>query len=548
MSDLKSIYGIGKGSAQIVDLRPVEDFSEANRLAAEKKAAEKIAKRATKAAALDSMVNKLENEGWDRHNTFLQEKLNGIQQYVMDEIGEGGETVFADDPKKQAELKSRVNDFVSWNQWSSNLSSEANKQLARAQKNRKEIDLESLGQFNNWLNQSPEYQRANPMPRIKDRNRSLNEIMKDDYSRALGNMETQVVYEGSPDPETGEIKKSDITSTNQEEFDNFVRNISSDPNNPANIEAGEMAARFLDGEGIVGRTIINEEGEEVSNPEYLKQYNDLKEKYVRDAASAYLNPEKRKFTKRFRPTEDPSKQLDITEITENERGYTTERVPEKIRKNAQVSKVGTIGNKKYYQLANPVFIDKVSGKKYKSKQAVIDAGVPDDDIDELPIGTWIDNDYNVPKNVKDIQETTEKKTYPVLREVTVQNSPTKKVRASVVYRPDGSRETVGEGTVLEGKLVGYHKKNVVETQDRLIHEGEEGYSPDVKGHKQIEMATIKTKDGIVEVEATDQVKNTYKKEFKKISEGEPKNLTEAEYNALKSGDTFYHDGVKYTKK
>lgn len=544
MADLTQLYGIGKGSAQVVDLRPVLTASEQARMDAERKAAEKMARKATKAAALNSMVGKLKNEGWTNHNTYLQQKLDGLNDFVLKEIGENGETVFAENQEKQSELKSQINDFVSWNQWSKNLTSEAEKQLERAQKSRKDIDVQSLGEFNKWLNESPEYQRTHPMPRIKDRNRSRNEIVKEEYSSALGKMAKRVVSTGKPD-ETGRISKSDITITDPEEFNSFIESISKDPNNQLNITAGEDAIRIIDGEGIIGRTIINEKGEEVNNPEFFKKYNTLKDQLIREAAEIYLPKEEKMFTATYKSGSGDDKEPTITEITDDEKGYVSDKNIEAFSKNTKFSASAQdeAGNT-FFKTKVPMY--SFQGKIY-SKDELPEGYSPDQsDVKELKAGLWIDKDGNLGSE-KDLKPTRDRTKYPVIREVTVQNSPVKKLRVNEVILPNGKKEVIAEGDVVEGKLIGYHKKNVNDVDDKIIHEGEKGY--DERKVKTIEVATIQKKDGsTVETVVTDQVKNTFPKEFEKISENEPKDVTEEEYNALKPGDTYYYQGEKYTKK
>lgn len=496
MGDLKDIYGIGKGEAQVVDLRPIQSMVQFNREDAARRSAAKQAKRATKAAALNSMTDKLKVEGWDRHNSFLQEKLDGVNEYVMNEIVGGGETVFADNPKKQAELKSRINDFVSANQWSKNLTIQGDIQLARAGKI-EDMDMDSLAEFNKWLDLSPEQQRTMPMPLIKDNFRSVNKILKDDYSKVLEGMADRTVRQGKPDPSTGRISKFDITTTKEVDFSEWKQDIIKDPRNLVNIAAGREADSILDGAGVVGKTMIDENGQEVRNPKYLEEYNRLKEEIIDEQARLYLAPEKDIQTASFAPEHTlEDKDFRVTEVSEGERGFVTEQVPSGIQKFSQVDKVGEIEGKKYYRLGNPIFIDKVTGDKFTSTKEASESNISEGDLRTIQAGTWVDVDFNEPKNVKDINEITAKKTEEVNREFTVQGSPIKNTRPTKIIKRDGTEEALAEGETIKGRMISYHEKK----------DGKE-------------VVTIETKDGKkVMMEATPEIKKIYSKSFEQIGE------------------------------
>jgi len=507
---LEDQYGIGKGEAQVFDLQPLVktlgDRAEADR----KRHAKKVAERATKAATLNALDDKLKVEGHHTHSQFLQENLDELRNWATEKYATGGEDVFVKDPKAKAEWEGKINNFVGLNQASKNIKTSLQAQIDRSMSNEYEMERADVEAFNEYMSLPLDEQMKRPLPTLGDRELTAADI----FTKEKLNTRTTskvVGYAGKPDPKTGRIMTTSGKVSSDQLLDDQTNLALNDPESPYARAAYKEAAEAVLGEGFTPQFIKDENGEKVDNPEFLQEVKEKTYAQTRELFKASQGELGLKTTSSYAPERaSEDKQLKITEISEDERGYVGEKGHTGFKKNKKYSNSATDSSgKTYFKLKVPLFT--FEGKTY-TKEDLPDTAY---DVDEIKVGSWIEPETNEVKDEKELTISKETTKHPVTRENTIQNSVVGKVRLNEKYLPDGTVKSVPEGEVVTGQLVGYHEKNVNISKGKLVHEDEKGYNPKAKTN--IKVATIETKDGdVVETKVTDQIRDTYKEEFKDL--------------------------------
>ena len=543
MAEISDFFGIGKGAAQIVDQRPMQNFLAEDRAYNRKVNADKVAKKASKAAAIDSLDDKLKNESWSRHFDYNQKKLDDIHNYAIDSYSKYGENVFVDDNDKKAEWEGMINDFVKSNQQSKLLTTEANKNLARAQKIN-ELEPESAGEFNRWLDLSPEQQLSTPMPLLKDREYSLGEVVDKNLKTELSALGKPKKSFSTKADKEGKFSQITITGGTDQEIKDLASKVVKNKNSVVGQKAIRDAAEEINRE-LVPETII-ENGKEVDNPEFLDAISSHAEQLVFEEIRGKVPQQSKEQRARFVPGAGKEKvELNVSEVTTGEKGWQTEGLPTKTieKTNVDVSNVATDPTgKKYYKLQQPIVV--IDGKATKDMSRAEEGTVYD-------IGVWIDNDFNEKGDTKNLTAVKEFKDRPVKQQFNIESPEKATIKSKYYIDDDGTKVKITDATVLEGAtILDYKETEVNESEDKVTFSDEKGFKD--KNKTSIETVLVKAKGGTFNIPVTDALRQQYPETFNMIKDkkdaGVVTDPTSEQYNNLKSGDKYIYQGKEYTKE
>jgi hypothetical protein len=278
---LQDLYGIGKGEAQLIDLGGVKDAIAQEQDFNRKQNAKAMADKATKAAALNALDDKLKNEAWTNHNDYVQKNLDEVRNWANQQYAKNGEMVFAENPALAREWQNKINDFKSLNEWSAGLKTFANKQLERSKGNELTIDPNSLSEFNEWLSMSPEQQRVTPMPIIKDRMESSAEVAK----KTINGAGLAKVVGGSSQPdEKGRYITSSGTKLDEDKVKTTIDDVYQNTEHPLNISSRNEVLSEMP--NTIAQYVSDENGEQVINPRWQEEYSKRLEERISENVRA----------------------------------------------------------------------------------------------------------------------------------------------------------------------------------------------------------------------------------------------------------------------
>lgn len=524
---LQDLYGIGKGEAQVFSQKPMLDLLAEERAVNRDRYAKQQAKKASKAAALNALDDKLKVEGHHSHQKFIQDNLDELHNYATEMYGKHGETVFADNSEAKAEWKSKINDFKKYNSASKNIKTALQAQIDRSMSTDFEMDDASVKSFNDYMNLPLDEQIRTGLPTINERDLTVEELFEEGpISDLMKNTVKEFGYDTKP-TDGGEYKRIAGVSIDKDKYNAAKTLALKNPKSPTNRAIYKEQQEIMDGHALIPRTIRDEQGNEVENPEYLDVLNQRVEQRIDNLMETHVPREKYTTTRKTVPGAAKKVTPTITEVTESERGYTRSGAPKAFKGNVFFSKgaTDTESGKKYFKTKNPIYV--YNGQGYTRENLPVEAGEANVDVKPIQIGSWVDESFNVKPDESNLREAEEAETFPVKREVTIQDSPKKDIRVTELINPDGTVEKIAEGRIIEkGQLVAYHKKEVTDVDGKIVHKGEKGFDEGKK--RTIQVATIKTKDAIYETEVTPEIREQFKESFTQIGEDEPEEEVKAE--------------------
>ena len=283
----KDLYGIGKGSAQVVDLRPlnatIERRNEANIARNEAKAK----KRATNLAAIDSQLGKIKNTAWERDQEYISGLMTKTLDWQAEQYGKYGEGALYDNPELNREWNKQLKFIENQNAASHSQISMGNKNLEYSRKNLDDIDPESGVEFNAWLDLPSEERLRTPQPIIKDREMSLLEVMDEEgVQSAIEGTYIETGGTGLKDPETGRYTNYSGERTDEDAYNAYIDKYSTNSSEGRIFKyANRDAMKMIDTE--LYPTHIEENGEKVPNPEYQQELNKVRRQLIDDTASTW---------------------------------------------------------------------------------------------------------------------------------------------------------------------------------------------------------------------------------------------------------------------
>jgi uncharacterized lipoprotein NlpE involved in copper resistance len=520
MADLSSLYGVGK-SAHVVDLRPTQQLLLQEREFNRKRNAEKQAKRAQAQASINSQFEKLKVVGHERDRTYLHDLHNSIQNKMAKNMADHGEMAYVDNPELKRELDEDISFFVRQNETSKSQIANLNKQLERASKNPDDLDPDSLAEFQQWLD-LPSHQRLlSPTPFIKDREKTLSEVVEEDLQHEIAKLTKPVEYTGKPDEE-GRIVSYKGKQTNKEAYDNLLDKLNKSVNSSVFKKANQEAVASIN-EDVNPPMILDKDGNEVENPEYMDILNQTRRQLIKEEIDLLKEQDYMTSRATYRAGQAKDKDdVQVTEVTGDEAERVTQEVPETLKR---ANYLGEIAK-------NPVTGDLALQLKVPTWRKE-DGTLSTEKVfgaEEVPAGTWINKDQQIIDDVSAYKPFRKKKTTKVEREAGVEGSPKKNITSGNVV-VDGKVQKITEDNYYEdAEIITYHKGNVYTSpKGEFIREGEKGYKAGKA--EPTETVIIRTKKGNTsEVVVNDKIKKDYQKVFNKL------------------GSEYTIDGKGYSKK
>jgi hypothetical protein len=259
-------------SMVLLDTMPLVDIYNQDRQYNRKRNAEKAAKRATSAAAINDQFYKLKNAAWSRDQEYIGGLINETEEWMIGQYSKGGEESLAKNPELKREFQQRIGNIKRQSDASHAQIKMGDQMLTKASKdNLDNLDPESKLAFDSWLELPSSERLTTPMPLIKDRQMELSEIIERDFKTEIKNLVVPVGYSGRPDEE-GRYVNVDGQTINQEGLDEMVSKVNSN----SNAHAFKIADREVKQEINADLTPLTVEvnGEVVENPEIIKLRED----------------------------------------------------------------------------------------------------------------------------------------------------------------------------------------------------------------------------------------------------------------------------------
>lgn len=487
----KDLYGIGKGSAQVVDMRPIHAMQQDKREATRKRNEAREKKRVGMATAINDSMNKLKNTAWNQDQKYIGGLMQETRKWLSDTYATHGEMAIVDDPAKKREFDERIAFIKQQNDASHANITMGNKMLERSSKNVNDIDEVSGDAFNSWLDLPPEERLATPMPIIKDREMTLDEVVERDVKSEIAGLQTPIGYTGTRDKETGRTVTVKGKGTDEAEYNDMIDQYNTSTNS-STFKYADRQARKLVNEDRYPPT-ITVDGEETENPEYQKQLNSQRRELIKESFDKQRLKDYQTSSASYgKATEDE----DVDIIEDEAAVTTTEDVGS--TKNYISNTYKDESGKKFFKLKSEMY--EVGGKLYPKDKLPKSVDLDDPKtFYRVEIGSIIDEDQNIRPNEKGLTELKKKTTTPVIRKGSVSKpGKAKTFRVNKEYR-DGQVSST-EDKSITGQMVGYEKVKLKSGKTEYIFQ-------------------VKDKKGNIEdVPATDAVKETFSKEWKKIQE------------------------------
>ena len=282
----KDLYGIGKGSAQVVDLRPVnamvQNRAEENR----QRNAAKEKRRSTNAAAINSQMDKLKNTAWSRDQQYVSDLTSDTRSWMVDTYSKHGEMALVDNPQLKREFDEKVSFIKRQNDASHANITMGNKMLEQRSHNLDDIDYESAKEFDKWLDLPPAERLSTPMPIIKDRELTLRELfIEEGMDKEILSSYIPTERTGSKNPETGEYYKYEGKTTNEDKYNTTINGLNTNTKGKIFGKANRLAIGEIESDALP--PFIEVDGEEVPNPEYQDKLNVTRKRIIEEIAERF---------------------------------------------------------------------------------------------------------------------------------------------------------------------------------------------------------------------------------------------------------------------
>jgi hypothetical protein len=321
---LKDLYGIGKGTAQVFDMSDLSKFLAETRKENRDKAEKDLAKRATKAATLNALDDKLQIEGHSKHGVFLQERLDDVRNFATEMYGKYGEEVFVDNPDARAEWENKINDFKKYNQYSKNIKADLKAQIDRSKTTGNEMNAEDVKAFNEYLDLPLDEQMKRGLPYINERELSaVEEFDESSFSGLIDGVAKEYGYDTAPD-ESGDYKRISGVMIDKGKYEDLVNTILTNKNSPYYIAASREAIQEVRGANLIQEEIRDPQtGDMIPNPQFMDVVNQHIEANTRDLMDNYSPKTKvitsRQYDKRSDKTQE--EETTFTPMGEEEGGF-----------------------------------------------------------------------------------------------------------------------------------------------------------------------------------------------------------------------------------
>lgn len=451
----------------------------------------KAARSATGAAKINESFDKLNKKVWERDNQYMSELISDTENFMIESYSKYGENSLYDNPELKAEFQSRLSNMKNFGEMSRSQQAMGNKQLEERAKNPEELNYESAAEIDRWMDLPSEQRVLTPIPMMSKRHTTLSEAVNKYGKQHLDGLLTDFKSEGAIDEETGEYSTYEGKRFNVKKLNELVESYNTNPTSVIFRTADREAREDFDYEQT-SPIMIDAQGNKIPNPAFQEQISKaraerIKEEVLLQAGQAYT-----KSGRKFTPGSAAKEKVEITEVSPDKAGFTTEEIPEQFSKNVRFS--GTAKDetgKLYYKLKTPSF--QFEGKLYANAKE-LPKGITTEDATEVPIGSYIDKSGNIKPDDSDLTETKDLKTIKATREINVTSTGKPKViNIKEYYNPKGELIEVKEGTALEGVMIGH-----LETKDGDI-------------------TKIRNKKGeVVLVPTDDSIRKTFKTEYSKI--------------------------------
>ena len=287
----KDLYGIGKGSAQVVDLRPINAMVQNRQEETIRRNEAKAKKRSANAVAINSQRDKLKSNAWSEDQEYVQGLILDTKNWMSDTYAKHGEMSLVDNPQLKKEWDDRVSFITQQNDISHANLEMGNKMLDKRAKNLDDIDYNSAIGWDKWLSLPPAERLKTPMPIIKDREMSLLEVMKEEgVQSAIEGTYIETGGTGIKDPKTGRYTHYSGNKTDMDDYNSYIDKYSKNTEGRIFQYANRDAMKMIDTE--LYPTHIEENGEKVPNPEYQEELNKVRRQLIDDTASTWTKSKK----------------------------------------------------------------------------------------------------------------------------------------------------------------------------------------------------------------------------------------------------------------
>lgn len=403
---LKDLYGIGKGEAQVFNMRGISDLMSEMRQENRDRAARDTAERATKAATLNALDDKLNVQGHHNHNVFLQERLDDIRNFATDMYAKHGEEVFAENKEARAEWENKINDFKKYNQYSKNIKGALQDQINRSVSNDYKMDEASVQAFNEYMDLPLDEQMKRGLPVIGERELSVEEYFnKGGYNRLMDKTAREFGYDTAPS-ETGDYKRVSGVSIDKGRYEGLRDLILENPNSPYHRAVSKEAVEVITGNGLIPPQVRDPQtGEMVDNPRFINAINQYVAGRTEELMDAYAPKEKVITSKKYDERKDETQEEEtvITPMGEDEGGFRIKEKLEVVDKGGKSREVATDlfkgeSGKVYFRSAKDMYKNK-DGKLTFVKEDAVGPVIPEGTIIDRQ-GNEADEKYSPMRDVK----------------------------------------------------------------------------------------------------------------------------------------------------
>lgn len=515
----KDLYGIGKGSAQVVDLRPVNAMVQQRQAETIMRNQARQKQRATNAAAINSQIDKLKNTAWSRDQQYVSDLMSDTRSWMTDVYSKYGEMALADNPQLKREFDEKVSFIKRQNDASHANITMGNKMLEQRSHNLDDIDYESAKEFDKWLDLPPAERLSTPMPIIKDRELSILEVMEEEgVKSAIEGTYIETGGTGIKDPETGRYTHYTGNKTDMDAYNSHIDKYSTNKEGRIFRTANRMAMDMIDTN--LYPTHIEENGEKVPNPEYQHELNRVRRQVIDDAASTWKKADEKKSRSYYGSTKG------LKEEEEEDSGVVLG--DKEIVTESHWSYPG-VASSGYFDKSGKAFfktneqLHMVDGKAYTESN--IPEGKASDGV--IPIGTVIDKSFSIRKEgVKGLEEAKKVGTKKVISTGSITKTGKPKTYKSTSIYSDKGGITKTKSKSKTGKMIGY----------KLV---------DIEGVPTYIFEISDNKGNITDQPADKALKQTFSKEWADIREAESQKEEPQDFSKRKEGETWTDTQYNY---
>ena len=504
---IKDLYGMGKGGAQVVDLRSVDAMVQNQAEANRKRNEAKAQKRATMISAIDSQLGKLKNTAWygvsGKDRDYIDKLKSDAKIWMTKTYDTHGEAAFLDNPELKREFDEKAAFIEAENGRSHASIKQADLMLTKSQKNAEDIDTETGAAFDKWMDLPSEVRMRTPMPIIKDRDLTLRELfIEEGMDEEILSSYVKTKRTGAKNQKTGEYNKYEGMRTDEDKYNTTINGLNTNTGGKIFGKANRLAMAEIESDALP--PFIDVDGEQVPNPEYQDKLNVTRKRIIEDVAKRLRGTTYENRTRGFGSVEggDDDEDKD-SEVVLGDKEIITE---------SHWSYPG-VASGGYFDISGKPFfktnenLHMVDGKAYLEKN--IPKGKKSEGL--IPIGTVIDKNFSVRKEgLKGLKEGMNVDIKNVISTGSVTKPGSSKTYKSTSTYSDKEGITKTPSRSKTGKMIGH----------KLIN---------IKGVETYIFEISDTKGKVTEEIATETLKKVFKKDWEDIKDAENKEK-EAEVN------------------